>query len=159
MAKLVMNKEGKKRTWKIFLYSRLIGTVKSSLTTEAGVYRHLVKEKGYNPDIRVTTGAFVQDTTSVYDQATKTINGHTFYRYNYHGYARMDKKTALEGMKRFQRYNMYDSSLRQGAEIVMQREGSGWSLWHRPIRRCIPKDPEMRELYLKHNKKGKYAEK
>lgn len=154
-----MNKEGKKRTWKVFLYDRHIATIQSSLTTAAGVYRYLVKKKLYNPDIRVTTGAFVQDTTSIHNQATKVIGGNTFHRYNYHGYAQMDRKTALEGLEHFKRFMMYDSMLRQGSEIVMKKEGPGYSLWHRSIRRQRPKDPKMLEEYLKHNHLGKYAEK
>jgi len=104
----------------------------------------------------MSESAFIKDTSSVYAQVTKSIGGHTFYRYNFRGYARMDRKTALEGMEHFKRH-MYDSSYRQGAEIVMKKDGIGYSLWHRPIRRQRPKDPEMLEVYLKHNRKGKYA--
>jgi hypothetical protein len=153
MSKLIMNKEGKMRTWKIYLYSRQVGTIRSSLTTEAGVYRFLVKNKGYNPNIRVTTGAFVQHQGGDRENVEKIIHGHTFYRYNYNGYARMDKKTAIEGIEYFEKRLMYDSFYRQAAEIVMIKEGQGWSLWHRPIRKQRPKDPKMLALYLKHNKK------
>lgn len=96
---------------------------------------------------------FIKSTAGPYDHISKQINGHKYFRYDYKGWAVMDKKTAEEGIEWFSQKFMYDSSLRQVSEIIMRKSGEGYTLWHRQFRcKLIPKDPAMRKAYYEHNK-------